>query len=227
MEVILLPWRSHSDESTPMGRGKLDSSFPLVRAHQQCISYGRVEVSVSVSDVIGWFGASKDDPVTVLVVLNDWLACQEFLKHSDTHTYVRFYGRKGHSDVNIKGIYSQCTTHKVAENSLTAHDWFRPSWGSSGRHSPRVSVNFRFYLKLNCTKLVKYTHLQTNLVFARDSPETQLNLLFVRRRNIIHKRFSWVPGYFANNLLEASSDRCNVVVKPSLWWLEDCLTMEQ
>ncbi|KAG5453542.1 hypothetical protein CSKR_112784, partial [Clonorchis sinensis] len=29
----------------------------------------------------------------------------------------------------------------VAENSSTAHDRFRPSWGSSGRRSPRVSVN--------------------------------------------------------------------------------------
>ncbi|KAG5454029.1 hypothetical protein CSKR_102060, partial [Clonorchis sinensis] len=34
----------------------------------------------------------------------------------------------------------------VAENSSTAHDRFRPSWGSSGRHSPRVSVNLMFYL---------------------------------------------------------------------------------
>ncbi|KER30853.1 hypothetical protein T265_02784 [Opisthorchis viverrini] len=37
------------------------------------------------------------------------------------------------------------TTHKVAENSPTAHDRFHPSWGSSGRHSPRVSVNLMLY----------------------------------------------------------------------------------
>ncbi|KER20006.1 hypothetical protein T265_11355 [Opisthorchis viverrini] len=30
------------------------------------------------------------------------------------------------------------TAHKVAENSSTAHDQFRPSWSSSGRRSPRV-----------------------------------------------------------------------------------------
>ncbi|KER24443.1 hypothetical protein T265_07873 [Opisthorchis viverrini] len=34
------------------------------------------------------------------------------------------------------------TTHKVAENSSTAHDRFRPSWGSSARRSPRQTVGF-------------------------------------------------------------------------------------
>ncbi|KAG5454454.1 hypothetical protein CSKR_113119 [Clonorchis sinensis] len=51
----------------------------------------------------------------------------------------------------------------VAENCSRAHDWFRPSWGSSHIRTPRVSVNLMFYLKPNCTKLAKYTHLQTNL----------------------------------------------------------------
>ncbi|KAG5450099.1 hypothetical protein CSKR_102232 [Clonorchis sinensis] len=66
----------------------------------------------------------------------------------------------------------------VAENSSTAHDRFRPSWGSSGRRSPRVSINLMFYLNPNCTVFEKYTHLHINLVFARDSPGTQLNLPF-------------------------------------------------
>ncbi|KAG5448296.1 hypothetical protein CSKR_110455, partial [Clonorchis sinensis] len=39
----------------------------------------------------------------------------------------------------------------VAENSSTTHDRFRPSWGSSGRRSPRVSVNLMFYLNPNWT----------------------------------------------------------------------------
>ncbi|KER27154.1 hypothetical protein T265_05765 [Opisthorchis viverrini] len=43
------------------------------------------------------------------------------------------------------------TTHKIAENSSTAHDRFRPTWGSSGRRSPRVSVNLMFYLNPNGT----------------------------------------------------------------------------
>ncbi|KAG5451363.1 hypothetical protein CSKR_105311, partial [Clonorchis sinensis] len=64
----------------------------------------------------------------------------------------------------------------VAENSSTAHERFRPSWGSSGRRSPRVSVNLMFYLNPNSTDFDKYTHLHINLVFARDSPGTQLNL---------------------------------------------------
>ncbi|KAG5445091.1 hypothetical protein CSKR_104015 [Clonorchis sinensis] len=66
----------------------------------------------------------------------------------------------------------------VAENSSTAHDRFRPSWGSSGRCSPRVSDNLMFCLNPNLTDFDEYTHLQINLVFARDSPGTQLNLPF-------------------------------------------------
>ncbi|KER21882.1 hypothetical protein T265_14990, partial [Opisthorchis viverrini] len=57
------------------------------------------------------------------------------------------------------------TTHKVAENPLTAHDRFRPSSsGSSGRRSPRDSVNLVFYLNPNWTVFEKYTHLQINLM---------------------------------------------------------------
>ncbi|KAG5452109.1 hypothetical protein CSKR_107913 [Clonorchis sinensis] len=61
-------------------------------------------------------------------------------------------------------------TH-VAESSSKAHDRLRPFWSSSVRRSPRVSVNFMFYLKQNCTKLSKYTHLQTNLVLRETLPE--------------------------------------------------------
>ncbi|KER30303.1 hypothetical protein T265_13200, partial [Opisthorchis viverrini] len=49
--------------------------------------------------------------------------------------------------------YLQCTIHKLTENSSTAHDRFHPSWGSSDRRSPRVSVNLMFYLEPNCMKL--------------------------------------------------------------------------
>ncbi|KAG5454911.1 hypothetical protein CSKR_105848 [Clonorchis sinensis] len=45
----------------------------------------------------------------------------------------------------------------VAENSSTFHDRFCPSWGSSGRRSPRASVNLMFYLNSNSTKLTNYT----------------------------------------------------------------------
>ncbi|KAG5450639.1 hypothetical protein CSKR_100115, partial [Clonorchis sinensis] len=73
---------------------------------------------------------------------------------------------------------------QVAENSSTARDRFRPFWGSSVRRSRRVddTVNLVFYLKPNSMKLVKHTHLQTNLAFTRDSPGTQLNLLFQLKR---------------------------------------------
>ncbi|KAG5453038.1 hypothetical protein CSKR_107543 [Clonorchis sinensis] len=52
----------------------------------------------------------------------------------------------------------------VAENSPTTHDRFRPSWGSSGRRSPRVSVNLMFYLNPNCTVFEKYTLAKTKLI---------------------------------------------------------------
>ncbi|KER33697.1 hypothetical protein T265_00576 [Opisthorchis viverrini] len=44
------------------------------------------------------------------------------------------------------------TTHKVAEKSSTAHDRFRPSWGTS-----------------DCFREIQYNHLQIDLVFTRDS----------------------------------------------------------
>ncbi|KER29201.1 hypothetical protein T265_04133 [Opisthorchis viverrini] len=80
-------------------------------------------------------------------------------------------------------IFMRETTHKISENSSTAHDPFRPSWGSSGGRSPRVSVNLMFYLNPNCTIFENHTHLQINLVFTRDSTESlvydilQLNVL--------------------------------------------------
>ncbi|KAG5445014.1 hypothetical protein CSKR_105026 [Clonorchis sinensis] len=47
-----------------------------------------------------------------------------------------------------KGLFSLCSEctkeNHIAENSSTAHDRFRPSWGSSGRRSSRVSVNLMF-----------------------------------------------------------------------------------
>ncbi|KER27808.1 hypothetical protein T265_13728, partial [Opisthorchis viverrini] len=70
-------------------------------------------------------------------------------------------------------IFIKETTHKVAKDSSTVHDRFRPSWGSSGRCSPRVSVNLMFYLKSNWTVFEKYTHLQISSVeTGRGLPES-------------------------------------------------------
>ncbi|KER24135.1 hypothetical protein T265_08121 [Opisthorchis viverrini] len=71
-----------------------------------------------------------------------------------------------------QGTSGEYTTNKFAVNSSTAHDWFRPSWGSSGRRSSRVSVKPMFYLNPNWTVFEKYTHLQISLVFTRDSTES-------------------------------------------------------
>ncbi|KER30052.1 hypothetical protein T265_13248, partial [Opisthorchis viverrini] len=59
-------------------------------------------------------------------------------------------------------IFIRETTPESAENSSTAHDRFRPySWGSSGRRSPRVSVDLIIYMNPNWTVFEKYTHLLT------------------------------------------------------------------
>ncbi|KAG5441965.1 hypothetical protein CSKR_110776 [Clonorchis sinensis] len=46
-------------------------------------------------------------------------------------------------------IFIKETTHKLVENSSTAHDRFHPSWGSPGGSSLRVSVNLMFCLFSN------------------------------------------------------------------------------
>ncbi|KER21291.1 hypothetical protein T265_15125, partial [Opisthorchis viverrini] len=47
-------------------------------------------------------------------------------------------------------VFIKETAHKVAANSSTTRDRFRPSWCSSGRHSPRVSVNLTLGLIRMC-----------------------------------------------------------------------------
>ncbi|KER23866.1 hypothetical protein T265_08333 [Opisthorchis viverrini] len=70
------------------------------------------------------------------------------------------------------------TTHKVAENSSTAHDRFRPSCGSSGRRIPRVSFNLMIYLNPNWTVFEKYTHLQIDLIhFIRYAEFSTIDIL--------------------------------------------------
>ncbi|KER27399.1 hypothetical protein T265_05571 [Opisthorchis viverrini] len=59
---------------------------------------------------------------------------------------------------------------------LSKHTWLKPTTGFAllGAHQVgclRVSVNFMFYLKPNCTKLAQYTHLQTNLVLRQTQLE--------------------------------------------------------
>ncbi|KAG5453481.1 hypothetical protein CSKR_114249 [Clonorchis sinensis] len=69
-------------------------------------------------------------------------------------------GRVGVQTTDLPYIFIKETTHKVAENSSTAHDRFCSSWDSSGRCSPRVSVNLMFCLNPNWTDSDKYAHLQ-------------------------------------------------------------------
>ncbi|KER28494.1 hypothetical protein T265_04714 [Opisthorchis viverrini] len=57
-------------------------------------------------------------------------------------------------------------THKFAENSMTVHERFHPSWCSSVRRNPRVSVNLIFYLNPKWTVFEKNTNLQITLSWA-------------------------------------------------------------
>ncbi|KER31940.1 hypothetical protein T265_01875 [Opisthorchis viverrini] len=82
-----------------------------------------------------------------------------------------------------KGIYSQVARspsfrqHYVPlETKLPGNianerfTWFFPSWGSSTKRIPQVSANLLFYVNPSCTKLAKYTHLQTNLTGVVEVP---------------------------------------------------------
>ncbi|KER21204.1 hypothetical protein T265_10414 [Opisthorchis viverrini] len=122
---ICLQMSVAENSSTAHGR------FALLGAHQQlkreaawCSTFSYLETS-NLSDSFGFQLAGR--PVT----LNSRMKEMHY-RVSITPNQRRFFPIKK-------------TTHKVAENSWTAHDRFRPSWGSSGGRSPRVSVNLMFY----------------------------------------------------------------------------------
>ncbi|KER31368.1 hypothetical protein T265_02415 [Opisthorchis viverrini] len=62
----------------------------------------------------------------------------------------------------LQYIFIKETTHKFAENSSTAHGQLRPSWGSSGGRSPRVSINLMFYLNSTSTLFESHTALTSS-----------------------------------------------------------------
>ncbi|KER19918.1 hypothetical protein T265_11422 [Opisthorchis viverrini] len=83
---------------------------------------------------------------------------------------INYVSRTSTNPRYFEKIRVKAALYFVVENSSTAHDQFHPSWGSSGRRSPRVSVNLMLYLKPNCTKLGKYTHLRCCL--SGETPES-------------------------------------------------------
>ncbi|KER26989.1 LOW QUALITY PROTEIN: hypothetical protein T265_13898 [Opisthorchis viverrini] len=136
-----------------------------------------------------WFSRETQLNLSFMIFYN-WMCCTQatssFSWH-DIRDIAEYFHRGNYSQIYICNVLLTSvvrkfdaktvvlvkeTTHKVAENSSTAHDRFRPSWGSSGRHSPRVSVN------PNWTVFEKYTHLQINLVFMRDSTESISRLCY-------------------------------------------------
>ncbi|KER33519.1 hypothetical protein T265_00633 [Opisthorchis viverrini] len=61
------------------------------------------------------------------------------------------------------------TTHKPTENSSTAHYRFRPSWGSSGGRSSRVSFNLVLYLLIRQSVVSAADPLQCLMPEKKDS----------------------------------------------------------
>ncbi|KER28153.1 hypothetical protein T265_04983 [Opisthorchis viverrini] len=61
------------------------------------------------------------------------------------------------------------TSNTVAKYSSNTHDRFFPSWDSSSKRITRVSINLMPRLKPDCTKLAKYTQLETKLFFFREN----------------------------------------------------------
>ncbi|KER26463.1 hypothetical protein T265_06316 [Opisthorchis viverrini] len=104
------------------------------------------------------------------------------------------------TELKTKYLVIRETTHKVAESSSTVHDRFRPSaLGSSGRRSPRVSVNIMIYLNPNWTVFEKYTQLLVNLAFTIGRNKlfgTYLkNILGQLHRPIrVFERLTWNPA---------------------------------
>ncbi|KAG5450406.1 hypothetical protein CSKR_107948 [Clonorchis sinensis] len=62
------------------------------------------------------------------------------------YDYFRKYSRTAQTGPRDRMKSPLETAGAIVENSSTAHDRFRPSWNSSGKRSPRISVNFMFYL---------------------------------------------------------------------------------
>ncbi|KER32582.1 hypothetical protein T265_01452 [Opisthorchis viverrini] len=120
-------------------------------------------------------------------------------------------------------IFIKETTHKVDENSSTTNERFRPSWSSSSRRSPQVSVNLMFYLNPNWNVCEKYTNLQIDLVFTRDSTESlvydilQLNVLHTGRIMLHLARYS---GYRNIYFMKETRNR----IRDIEYWRNELLT---
>ncbi|KER27623.1 hypothetical protein T265_05345 [Opisthorchis viverrini] len=106
-----------------------------------CQSIDFIERFILQNDTQGGneLGDPTDRPVLTYQFVSSRLQCTATYPTSLNHRRTKLW--------KLKPLHDEYeTTHKVAENSSTAHDRFRPSWGSSGRRSPLVSVNLTFYL---------------------------------------------------------------------------------
>ncbi|KER27739.1 hypothetical protein T265_05292 [Opisthorchis viverrini] len=115
-------------------------------------------------------------PAAHLTGIGPFRKCHEFLPQpvKNNVSFPQVIVAKSH---HIKQSLSIFEVKQLTLWGTIAHDWFRPSWGSSGRRNPRGSVNLMFYSNPN------WTHLHLNLVSTRDSTESlvcdilQLNVL--------------------------------------------------
>ncbi|GAA52079.1 hypothetical protein CLF_107310 [Clonorchis sinensis] len=91
----------------------------------------------------------------------------EFLKPSNTSR-----ARTSPPEHKTKFYRRNTLLTRLLKTLRQSTNGFNPLWAdSSSRDSPPVSLNLMLYLNPNCTKLVKYTHMHTNLIFLRDPNE--------------------------------------------------------
>ncbi|KAG5451073.1 hypothetical protein CSKR_105579, partial [Clonorchis sinensis] len=68
------------------------------------------------------------------------------IQQNSLHLFLVFIGLELREVTTPSEFIQEQSKRNVAETSSTAHDRFRPSWGSSGRRSPRFSVNCMFHV---------------------------------------------------------------------------------
>ncbi|KER25735.1 hypothetical protein T265_14151, partial [Opisthorchis viverrini] len=140
---------------TCLNGGKCLTSVDLTRAVCVCpVTYGigALFTGVNCEDPVGtwstWTDTSPCSPADCSTTRYRWRR-RVCLDSEGAEVGTPSASRKLRKPAVCFGASEEETTHKVAENLLTAHDRFRPSWGSPGRRDPRVSVKLMFCLNLN------------------------------------------------------------------------------
>ncbi|GAA49210.1 hypothetical protein CLF_102688 [Clonorchis sinensis] len=125
-----------------------------------------------------YFGESSDNPLKktrfrIVENIRVRTACNSAQKHSrawdrnssELHESPRTVARNTCNSYTAEKTYPASGTSSRYSQHLSSN-------GSSGRRSPRGSINLMFYLNPNWTDFEKYTHLQINLVLRETRSKT-------------------------------------------------------